>query len=121
MSAFRQNFTAAVSYLTEELVRAGHDVTLFASGDSLTEARLVPVCKQSLRLAPNCIDPLTHHLLLVESVLEEIDNFDLVHFHIDYLHYPRTRYQQVPTLTTLHAGWTSPTWCLSTRDSETCP
>ena len=91
-----------VSYLTEELVRAGHDVTLFASGDSLTEARLVPVCKQSLRLAPNCIDPLTHHLLLVERVLEEIDNFDLVHFHIDYLHYPRSRYQQVPTLTTLH-------------------
>ena len=91
-----------VSYLTEELVRAGHDVTLFASGDSLTEARLVPVCKQSLRLAPNCIDPLTHHLLLVERVLEEIDNFDLVHFHIDYLHYPRSRYQQAPTLTTLH-------------------
>ena len=91
-----------VSYLTEELVRAGHDVTLFASGDSLTEARLVPVCKQSLRLAPDCIDPLTHHLLLVERVFEEIDNFDLVHFHIDYLHYPRSRYQQVPTLTTLH-------------------
>ncbi len=91
-----------VSYLTEELVRAGHDVTLFASGDSLTEARLVPVCKQSLRLAPNSIDPLAHHLLLVERVLDEMDNFDLVHFHIDYLHYPRSRYQQVPTLTTLH-------------------
>jgi glycosyltransferase involved in cell wall biosynthesis len=91
-----------VSYLTEELVRQGHDVTLFASGDSLTEARLVPACKQSLRLAPDCIDPLPHHVLLVERVLEEKDNFDLIHFHIDYLHYPRSRYEDIPTLTTLH-------------------
>jgi glycosyltransferase involved in cell wall biosynthesis len=91
-----------VSHLTEELVRAGHDVTLFASGDSLTQARLVPACKQSLRLAPDCVDPLAHHLLLVERVLEEIDNFDLIHFHIDYLHFPRTQQRQVPTLTTLH-------------------
>jgi glycosyltransferase involved in cell wall biosynthesis len=91
-----------VSYLTEELVRQGHDVTLFASGDSLTEARLVPACPQALRLAPNCIDPLAHHVLLVERVLAEKENFDLIHFHIDYLHYPRTRYENVPTLTTLH-------------------
>jgi glycosyltransferase involved in cell wall biosynthesis len=91
-----------VSYLTEELIRQGHEVTLFASGDSLTEARLVPGCKQSLRLAPGCVDPLAHHVLLVERVLDEKDNFDLIHFHIDYLHYPRTRDQDVPTLTTLH-------------------
>jgi glycosyltransferase involved in cell wall biosynthesis len=91
-----------VSYLTEELVRQGHDVTLFASGDSLTEARLVPGCNQSLRLAPNCIDPLAHHVLLVERVLAEKDNFDLIHFHIDYLHYPRSRHEDVPTVTTLH-------------------
>ncbi len=91
-----------VSYLTEELVRKGHDVTLFASGDSLTEARLVPVCRQSLRLAPDCVDPLAHHLLLVERVLAEKNNFDIIHFHIDYLHYPRSRYEDVPTLTTLH-------------------
>ena len=77
-----------VSYLTEELVRQGHEVTLFASGDSLTEARLVPVCKQSLRLSPDCVDPLAHHVLLVEHVLDESENFDLIHFHIDYLHYP---------------------------------
>ena len=69
-----------VSYLTEELVRQGHEVTLFASGDSLTKARLVPACKQSLRLAPNCIDPLAHHVLLVERVLAEKDNFDLHSF-----------------------------------------
>ena len=91
-----------VSYLTEELVRQGHEVTLFASGDSLTEARLVPVCKQSLRLSPDCVDPLAHHVRLVEHVLDESENFDLIHFHIDYLHYPRTRNQVVATLTTLH-------------------
>lgn len=91
-----------VSYLTDELIRQGHEVTLFASGDSLTEARLVPVCKQSLRLAPGCIDPLAHHLLLVERVLDEKENFDLIHFHIDYLHYPRSRNENVVALTTLH-------------------
>jgi glycosyltransferase involved in cell wall biosynthesis len=91
-----------VSYLTEELVRQGHEVTLFASGDSLTEARLVPACKQALRLAPDCVDPLAHHVLMVERVLDEKENFDLIHFHIDYLHYPRTRNENVPTLTTLH-------------------
>lgn len=91
-----------VSYLTEELIRQGHDVTLFASGDSLTEARLVPVCKQSLRLAPRCVDPLAHHVMLVERVLDEKENFDLIHFHIDYLHYPRSQNVDVPNLTTLH-------------------
>lgn len=91
-----------VSYLTEELIRQGHEVTLFASGDSLTEARLVPICKQSLRLAPSCVDPLAHHVLLVERVLDEKENFDLIHFHIDYLHYARSRAENVTTLTTLH-------------------
>jgi glycosyltransferase involved in cell wall biosynthesis len=91
-----------VSYLTEELVRQGHEVTLFASGDSLTEARLVPACRQSLRLDSRCIDPLAHHVLMVEQVLQEKENFDLIHFHIDYLHYPRSRNEEVPNLTTLH-------------------
>jgi glycosyltransferase involved in cell wall biosynthesis len=91
-----------VSYLTEELVRQGHEVTLFASGDSLTEARLVPVCKRSLRLAPSCVDPIAHHVLLIERVLDERENFDVIHFHTDYLHYARSRHQNVATLTTLH-------------------
>ena len=91
-----------VSYLTEELVRHGHEVTLFASGDSLTEARLVPMCKQSLRLAPDCVDPLAHHVLMIERVLDDMEDFDLIHFHIDYLHYPRTRNANVAALTTLH-------------------
>ena len=57
-----------VSWLTEKLVALGHDVTLFASGDSVTNARLVPACNQALRLDPNCIDPLAHHILMVERV-----------------------------------------------------
>ena len=62
----------------------------------------MPVCKQSLRLAPGCVDPLAHHVMLVERVLDEKNNFDLIHFHIDYLHYPRSRSADVATLTTLH-------------------
>src|ERR687892_659122 len=75
-----------VSYLTEELVRQGHEVTLFASGDSRTQARLQSVCSRALRLT-HCCDPLAHHMLLLDRVAREADNFDLVHFHIDYLHF----------------------------------
>src|SRR5438874_8089977 len=60
-----------VSYLTEELVRLGHDVTLFASGDSVTQARLVPCAPQALRLDPRCIDQLAHHVLLLERVFQD--------------------------------------------------
>ena len=90
-----------VSWLTEELVRLGHDVTLFASGDSMTTARLVKVCPESLRLSPTCVDQLSHHVVLIEKVLQEQDSFDLIHFHIDYLHFPlsrRARYRHVSTL-----------------------
>src|SRR5256714_13503651 len=75
-----------VSYLTEELVRQGHDVTLYASGDSETQARLVPACPRSLRLDPHCRDPLAHHVRLVELVSRGIEESDVVHFHIDYIH-----------------------------------
>jgi glycosyltransferase involved in cell wall biosynthesis len=91
-----------VSWLTEKLVALGHDVTLFASGDSVTNARLVPVCEKALRLDPGCIDPLAHHMLLVERVIKQAENFDLIHFHIDYLHFSLSRYLQLPSLTTLH-------------------
>ena len=70
-----------VSYLTEELVLQGHDVTLFASGDSTTSARLVPLCPRALRLNRNCVDPLAHHLLLLERVCQEAGQFDILHFH----------------------------------------
>ena len=77
-----------VSWLTEKLVSLGHEVTLFASGDSVTNARLIPPCKKALRLDAGCIDPLAHHILMVERVLSLADEFDLIHFHIDYLHFP---------------------------------
>src|SRR5438445_6727465 len=74
-----------VSYLTEELVRQGHEVTLFASGDSITEARLVPACIRSLRLDPACRDPFAHHIRMMELVARRAADFDIIHFHIDYL------------------------------------
>jgi glycosyltransferase involved in cell wall biosynthesis len=91
-----------VSYLTEELVRQGHDVTLFASGDSQTRARLVPCCPQSLRLDRTCVDELAHHIVLLARVSREADRFDIIHFHVDYLHFPLSRRQSAPHVTTLH-------------------
>jgi glycosyltransferase involved in cell wall biosynthesis len=91
-----------VSYLTEELVAAGHDVTLFASGDSITSARLVPVCEQALRLDRRCVDPLAHHVRALENVYRLADEFDCLHFHLDYLHFPLSARQALPRLTTLH-------------------
>jgi glycosyltransferase involved in cell wall biosynthesis len=91
-----------VSYLTEELVRQGHEVTLFASGDSVTKARLVAPCRRALRLDKHCLDRLAHHILMLELVLKESPRFDIIHFHIDYLHFPLLRRQGAPYLTTLH-------------------
>ena len=91
-----------VSYLTEELVRQGHDVTLFASGDSVTKARLVAASPQSLRLDENCIDQMAHHTRLVNMVFEQGSQFDILHFHIGYIHYPLAVRQKTPHLTTLH-------------------
>ncbi|HVR84113.1 MAG TPA: glycosyltransferase family 4 protein [Planctomycetota bacterium] len=91
-----------ISYLTEELVRRGHEVTLFASGDSRTAARLRPACERSLRLDPECQDSVAHHLLMLEQVAREASDFDLVHYHVDYLHFPMTRRIPQRHLTTLH-------------------
>ncbi len=91
-----------VHYLTEELVRQSHDVTLFASGDSRTSARLVPVNHTALRLDSGCQDPLAHHIVLLERVFREAAGFDVLHFHIDYMHFPLSRRLGVPQLTTLH-------------------
>jgi glycosyltransferase involved in cell wall biosynthesis len=91
-----------VSWLTEELVRLGHDVTLFASADSMTAARLVPCCAESLRLDIDSIDQLAHHVVLLEKVLREKDEFDLIHFHIDYLHFPVSSREHYAHITTLH-------------------
>ena len=91
-----------VSYLTEELVRQGHEVTLFASGDSETKARLVAACRRSLRLDKHCIDQMAHHVVMLERVFQQASEFDIVHFHTDYLHFSMSRRQQITHVTTLH-------------------
>ena len=91
-----------VSYLTEELVRQGHEVTLFASGDSITKARLVPACRRSLRLDERCMDQMAHHLVMLEHVFARAADFDIVHFHVDYMHFPLSRRDRITHVTTLH-------------------
>lgn len=91
-----------VSWLTEELVTLGHDVTLFASGDSMTTAKLVPGCREALRLSPKCVDQLAHHIVQMEHVLQRKNEFDLIHFHVDYMHYPISRRERYVHVTTLH-------------------
>jgi glycosyltransferase involved in cell wall biosynthesis len=91
-----------VSYLTEELVAAGHEITLFASGDSVTKARLIPMCPHSLRTDKDCIDQQAYHFVMLEEVLRRRRDFDLIHFHVDYLHFPFSRRARFPHVTTLH-------------------
>jgi glycosyltransferase involved in cell wall biosynthesis len=91
-----------VAYLADELCRQGHDVTLFASGDSRTEATLVAACRRSLRLDHRVEDHLAHHLVLLEKVFQRAHEFDFVHFHVDYLHFPLSRRHLIAQLTTLH-------------------
>jgi glycosyltransferase involved in cell wall biosynthesis len=80
----------------------GHDVTLFASGDSVTRAQLVPACERALRLDEQCHDGLAAHFRMLGQVAERAAQFDLIHFHIDYLHFPVTQWQPWPHVTTLH-------------------
>ncbi len=80
----------------------GHEVTLFASGDSVTRAQLIGVSPQALRLNPDCVDPYIYHTLLLEQAFQRHEAFDVVHFHIDYLHFPMSRRLGLNQLTTLH-------------------
>ncbi len=91
-----------VSYLTEELVRFGHDVTLFASGDSITGGELAPCCPRALRLDPAVRDTVPHFMLMIDKVRERAAEFDIVHFHIDLFHFPLFHSLAAQTLTTLH-------------------
>jgi len=91
-----------VSYLTEELVRQGHEVTLFASGDSITKAELVRCCDLALRLNPVVKDPLPYHIMMLEQVRQRAHEFDVIHFHIDLLHFPLIRDFADRTVTTTH-------------------
>jgi glycosyltransferase involved in cell wall biosynthesis len=91
-----------VSLLTEELVRRGHQVTLFASGDSQTSAELVPCCEQGLRLAPGVTDYVAYTVTQLDTVYRQADRFDLIHNHLDYVAFPAANLCAVPTLTTTH-------------------
>ncbi len=91
-----------VSCLTEELCRLGHEVTLFASGDSVTSARLISCAPGALRLSANVSDVTPYHVSMVEQVRRHLHEFDIVHFHIDLFHYPAVRTWSCPTVTTLH-------------------
>ncbi|HEY0885972.1 MAG TPA: glycosyltransferase family 4 protein [Ramlibacter sp.] len=91
-----------VSYLTEALVQMGHDVTLFASGDSVTSAALVPVVPRGLRLDPAKPDGLVWHTIMLDMVLEQAASFDVIHFHTDVLHLPLMGRCPTPCLSTAH-------------------
>lgn len=91
-----------VSYLTEELVAQGHDVTLFASGDSVTSARLAPMTDVAIRLHDRYRNWIPHHMLMLEKLMDRADEFDLVHFHIELVHLSVARRLGLPCLTTTH-------------------
>jgi glycosyltransferase involved in cell wall biosynthesis len=91
-----------VSYLTEELVALGHDVTLFASGDSITAANLVPCVPKALRLDTSVRDTIPYYMLMLDRVRQRADDFDVLHFHIDQFHFPLFRPIAGRTVTTLH-------------------
>jgi glycosyltransferase involved in cell wall biosynthesis len=91
-----------VSHLTEALVELGHDVTLYASGDSTTKAKLRPLCPHALRLDKQSIDGNADHVLLAEKCYQESSEFDVVHSHIDYGAFPLLRRMGTPHVTTLH-------------------
>ncbi|WKB55303.1 glycosyltransferase family 4 protein [Eleftheria terrae] len=91
-----------VSYLTEALVDQGHEVTLFASGDSITSADLVPITRQGLRTSPEVCNPAVWHTIMLDKVSRRASDFDVIHFHVDCTHYAMARRCATPCLTTLH-------------------
>ena len=91
-----------VHFLTEALVDLGHEVTLFASGDSRTRAELVPCAPAALRLDEHCTDPLAHHVNMFERVFARAHEFDVMHFHTDYLAFALAQRQPVPHVATMH-------------------
>lgn len=91
-----------VSHLVEELVRQGHDVTLFASGDSVTSATLIPCSERALRHDRRVADPIPYYMVMLDRLRRCAAEFDIIHFHIDVLHFPLFRELAYKTLTTLH-------------------
>jgi glycosyltransferase involved in cell wall biosynthesis len=97
-----------VHYLTEELVRRGHEVTLYASGDSQTRARLRALCPEALRLNPPTQDPFAYHVLELGTVLAEADDYDVIHAHVDFRALPFSRFTRTPIISTNHNRLDSP-------------
>lgn len=93
-----------VSWLTEELVALGHEVTLFASGDSQTRANFVPVCREALWRDKQCRETLPHHVRMMELVFQNVSRFDIIHFHSDYIHFPLIRRNACPNVSTMHGA-----------------
>jgi glycosyltransferase involved in cell wall biosynthesis len=91
-----------VSYLTDELVAQGHDVTLFASGQSITSAKLVPCCTQALRLSSAVRDPIPYYMVMLDKVRRTASQFDILHFHLDHYHFATFSDIADRTVTTLH-------------------
>jgi hypothetical protein len=94
---------------------------LFASGNSITQAQFVPICEQSLRLNPDCVDQLAHHIVLLEQVFKHPSRFDIIHFHIDYLHFPWSRRMAVSHVTTLHGRLNIPDLVLLYQEFREMP
>ena len=109
-----------VSYLAEELVRLGHEVTLFASGDSMTHAHLESIIPKALRLE-NRTDPLASHLLMLEKVYRQSARFDIIHFHTGYIHFPMCRRLHVPSVTTHHGRLDFSEWQPLYREFKEIP
>jgi glycosyltransferase involved in cell wall biosynthesis len=121
-----------VSYLTEQLVADGHEVTLFASGDSRTRARLVPGATEALRLGGSEGDPLLPHLVMLEHAFRATEAFDVVHAHVDAIAFPFARRSPVPVVSTLHGRLDlealdplykeyTDQWLVSISDSQRAP
>src|SRR5207247_580162 len=109
-----------VSYLTEELVRAGHDVTLFASGDSVTNARLIASCERSLRKNERCKDPVAREVLLVDHVIEHVNESILFIFTPDTCIFRSAATCQFRTSQLCTGASTCPIWVLSSSGFERC-
>lgn len=99
-----------VSYLTEELVRRGHEVTLFASGDSKTSAHLESITEHSIRLNPDGIDPVAFHVMELSRAFSSYEGFDIIHCHLDFMAFPFAHSYRIPTVHTLHGRLDLPHW-----------
>ena len=100
-----------VSYLTEELVAQGHEVTLFASGDSETRAKLIAACPQALCNVPNYGEPRPYFVRMMDLLFADVSRFDVIHFHTEAIQFPLLREQPCPNVTTIH-GPIAPRWQL---------